>query len=163
VRLSDGNRTTTQALDGLGESARTKWIGRFRGLYQHGSIIRKFGNVTFAHAAISPTFWAGAALDKTMEDMAFFGEVDEEKSKGDRFVRSYRWVDSVPENEIAIVGHDKRSTLPYSEVNYLGGRAIFLDTGSGKGGLLSTACLRFTEGETEMSRAPLRFETMNIH
>jgi protein phosphatase len=53
--------------------------------------------------------------------------------------RSLRWVDRIPAGLTVYCGHDQRSTngRPYVRVGAAGGRAIFLDTGAGKGGHLS--------------------------
>lgn len=53
--------------------------------------------------------------------------------------RSLRWVDRIPRGLTVYCGHDRRSTngRPYVRHGALGGQAIFLDTGAGKGGHLS--------------------------
>ncbi len=53
--------------------------------------------------------------------------------------RSLRWVDRIPDGVTVYAGHDRRSTdgRPYVRHGALGGTAVFLDTGAGKGGHLS--------------------------
>jgi protein phosphatase len=53
--------------------------------------------------------------------------------------RSLRWVDRIPAGMTVYCGHDQRSSdgRPYMRRGAAGGRAIFLDTGAGKGGHLS--------------------------
>jgi protein phosphatase len=53
--------------------------------------------------------------------------------------RSLRWVDRIPQGFTIYCGHDRRSTdgRPYIRKGQLGGVAVFLDTGAGKGGHLS--------------------------
>ena len=53
--------------------------------------------------------------------------------------RSLRWVDRIPADLIVYCGHDRRSQdgRPYTRLAAAGGRAVFLDTGAGKGGHLS--------------------------
>jgi protein phosphatase len=53
--------------------------------------------------------------------------------------RSLRWVDRIPAGVNVYCGHDRRSSdgRPYVRHGMLGGKAIFLDTGAGKGGHLS--------------------------
>ncbi|WP_158747407.1 metallophosphoesterase [Acidisphaera sp. L21] len=53
--------------------------------------------------------------------------------------RVLRWVDRIPPGTTVYCGHDRRSTdgRPYVRHSHNGGRAIFLDTGAGKGGHLS--------------------------
>ena len=53
--------------------------------------------------------------------------------------RSLRWVDRIPAGLTVYCGHDQRSTngRPYVRTGAEGGKAVFLDTGAGKGGHLS--------------------------
>jgi hypothetical protein len=53
--------------------------------------------------------------------------------------RSLRWVDRIPAGLTVYCGHDRRSSdgRPYVRHGSAGGKAIFLDTGAGKGGHLS--------------------------
>ena len=53
--------------------------------------------------------------------------------------RSLRWVDRIPAGLTVYCGHDRRSAdgRPYVRRGALGGVAVFLDTGAGKGGHLS--------------------------
>jgi hypothetical protein len=53
--------------------------------------------------------------------------------------RSLRWVDRIPDGLTVYCGHDRRSNdgRPYVRHSILGGTAVFLDTGAGKGGHLS--------------------------
>ena len=53
--------------------------------------------------------------------------------------RSIRWVDRIPAGITVYCGHDQRSGdgRPYIRTGAAGGRAVFLDTGAGKGGHLS--------------------------
>jgi protein phosphatase len=53
--------------------------------------------------------------------------------------RSLRWVDRIPSGLTVYCGHDRRSSdgRPYIRHGLLGGKAVFLDTGAGKGGHLS--------------------------
>jgi hypothetical protein len=69
--------------------------------------------------------------------MALYGEVDGALYPDGKPVRHYNWVDALPNGITAIVGHDKRGNTPFVHTGARGGRAIFLDTGCGKGGALS--------------------------
>jgi protein phosphatase len=53
--------------------------------------------------------------------------------------RSLRWVDRIPAGLTVYCGHDQRSRdgRPYVRQGAAGGKAVFLDTGAGKGGHLS--------------------------
>jgi protein phosphatase len=62
------------------------------------------------------------------------------RTQGDGYPeRSLRWVDRIPAGITVYCGHDRRSSdgRPYVRHGALGGTAVFLDTGAGKGGHLS--------------------------
>ncbi len=70
---------------------------------------------------------------------ALFGETTGRMQADGYPERVLRWVDRIPPGITVYCGHDQRSTdgRPYVRVGASGGRAIFLDTGAGKGGHLS--------------------------
>jgi protein phosphatase len=156
VRLSDGNRVTTDRLAELSHVDRNRWQGRFRGLVAHAVPWRAFGDIVVAHASVHPGLWNNTASRREIEDYATYGEF--EAGVEGSGSRSYSWVDHIPETKTAIVGHDIRSTAaPFTQVNAQGSSGIFLDTGCGKSGPLSSVDLRFgPEGE-------LRVENFNMH
>lgn len=96
----------------------------------------------FTHGAATKEMWnlQGHSLPGFHGNMAFFGEVDETKPMRDDGYpnRTYGWIANVPKNHTVVVGHDHRDkSQPMMVTNDVGGRAIFLDTGSSKGGKLS--------------------------
>lgn len=96
----------------------------------------------FTHGAATTGMWkmSGHSLSGFHSNMAFFGEVDEANPmREDGYPnRTYGWVDSIPARHTVVVGHDHRDkTKPLMVTNAVGGQAIFLDTGSSKGGKLS--------------------------
>ncbi len=70
---------------------------------------------------------------------ALFGEPTGRTQPDGYPERSLRWVDRIPGGLTVYCGHDQRSTdgRPYVRRGALGGVAVFLDTGAGKGGHLS--------------------------
>ncbi len=70
---------------------------------------------------------------------ALFGEPTGRTQPDGYPERSLRWVDRIPADLTVYCGHDRRSTdgRPYVRKGMLGGTAVFLDTGAGKGGHLS--------------------------
>ncbi|MGA9868133.1 MAG: metallophosphoesterase [Acetobacteraceae bacterium] len=70
---------------------------------------------------------------------ALFGEPTGRTQPDGYPERSLRWVDRIPADLTVYCGHDRRSTdgRPYVRKGVLGGTAVFLDTGAGKGGHLS--------------------------
>jgi len=146
MRMSDGNRVTINALNQRSREDRIKWCGKFRSVISRASLISHLGDITMVHAAVHPDVWMTNKQDqKGVEDFALYGEPNRSVRPPD-VALSYRWVDAVPAGKTVFVGHDVRSTMaPVVVTGHRGGRVIFLDTGAGKGGPLSTADLRFTE------------------
>ena len=70
---------------------------------------------------------------------ALFGETTGRTQPDGYPERSLRWVDRIPADLTVYCGHDRRSTdgRPYVRKGTLGGTAVFLDTGAGKGGHLA--------------------------
>lgn len=152
MKLSEGNKVTTQALNRAGASVRDRWSSRFRGFVSRSPLSLEIGDFFFAHAAAHPAMWTNEDVEpRAAENFCLFGEYDP-TAEGERPARTYNWVEAIPAGKTVIVGHDARSTLrPVVETNAQGGKAIFLDTGSGKGGNLSSVDLRFNEaGQLEL-------------
>lgn len=88
---------------------------------------------------------AGACKPDPVVSRALFGQVTGRLRPDGYPERLHGWVDQIPEGVTAYCGHDRRSTdgRPFTERGSLGGCAVFLDTGAGKGGHLSWLDLRF--------------------
>lgn len=144
LRLSAGNRVTTDRLNALDPAQRYGWTSRFNGLLAHSRSIYQIGNMVVAHAGVHPGFWDNSASAHDIENWALVGEYGPVGYGNSRPQALYSWANSVPKGAIAIVGHNVRSTrCPVSQVNDRGGTSIYLDTGSGKGGPLSSVDLRY--------------------
>ena len=152
LRVSDGNRVTVEAIQRLRFDERRKFESKFTSLVHlsfHHAII---GNTLFVHGAAEPEMFdiRATRLSSKLEGVALYGEVDSDKKFLDngRPNRVYHWVDRIPQGCQVLVGHDIRSTLLPLQVGGLnGGRAVFMDTGSGKGGRLTTADLKIRGNE----------------
>jgi protein phosphatase len=146
VKLSDGNMMTVNALNKLSDVERNKWICKFKALCAHSRIIYEVDDFIFTHGAVHPSYWTNTP-HKNIESYALYGESDSHLG----FKMMYNWVNYIPKDKTVIVGHDTRSTLaPLTMNSGTGGSAIFLDTGSGKGGKLTTADLRFDAGKLKL-------------
>jgi protein phosphatase len=105
----------------------------------------RVGNRMFVHAGFhtemllgdAPETEIGRALGVTAR--ALFGEPTGHSQTDGFPERSLRWVNRIPDDLTVYVGHDRRSPdgRPLEIRARSGGRAIFLDTGAGKGGHLS--------------------------
>lgn len=157
LRLSDGNKVTTRAIESLAPDARRKFETRYRallGFARHHWIV---GNTMFTHGAAEPEMFGinSARLTNRFETMALFGEVDNTAPPRDDGypTRIYEWVNRIPPGKRVMVGHDIRSTIkPLFVQGTNGGEAYFMDTGSGKGGRLTSADMLF-EGDDLVIKA----------
>lgn len=148
LKLSQGNLATTRQIEALAPDARRKFETKFGALMamsRHHWIV---SDTLFVHGAAEPEMFdiTDLRLSGRFESMAMFGEVDNtEKVRDDGYPnRVYTWVDRVPADKTVIVGHDIRSSAkPLESKGKAGGKAIFMDTGSGKGGRLTAADLKF--------------------
>lgn len=152
LQLSSANKETIDIIESMSQYQRERFENKFRALINLSRNHWVFGNVIFTHGAIDPHMYNihSARLNGKFETLALFGEVDSNnRLREDGYPnRTYGWVDDIPNNHIAIVGHDIRSTLkPHVVKGSLGGEAIFMDTGCGKGGRLSTCDLMITNNQ----------------
>jgi len=82
---------------------------------------------------------AGAARPQGLVGRAIFGQVTGRRGPDGFPIRLTGWVDHIPAGLTVLVGHDNRSRdgRPAVLAGARGGRAVFLDTGAGKGGALA--------------------------
>lgn len=155
-RISEGNLTTINALAKKDSAFVKKWQTRFKGLFHRANIYRQIGNMLFIHAAVDPRYWNGSHSIRDIESMALFGEFVP-TVEGKRPDKTYSWVNKIPTDVTVMVGHDIRSmNSPLYDENEHGGVVVFMDTGSGKGGRLSSADLKFVDDG-------FRIENFNLH
>ena len=106
----------------------------------------RLGPWIFVHGGFHPRMLreaapadAGAAKPEGLVPRALFGQVTSRMRQDGYPVRLHDWVHRIPSGITVYCGHELRSTdgRPYVAVAGAGGRAVFLDTGAGKGGHLS--------------------------
>ena len=138
VTLGPTQRATLEALDdalrarAAFEIARAPaWLMWHRALFVHGG----FHTAMLEHPA--PLGVPGRA--EGILGRALYGEATGRRQPDGFPERSLAWVDRIPADLTVYCGHDRRSTdgRPWVTTGRAGGRAIFLDTGAGKGGHLS--------------------------
>lgn len=122
-----------------------------------------YGNVIFSHGAVHANNWSGPEIELDKHDRhrakstATYGESDGISRDADGLpIRTYGWADAVPTGSYAVVGHDayamgKDKDTTHLHTNDLGGNSIFLDTSSGKGGILSGAVFTFAQNGLNFS------------
>lgn len=149
VRIGEGNQITIDAIKRLTKWQRDIFEYRFKALMCTARHAYQINNILFTHGASDPAMFNSNEFrfkDRTLSSLAMFGEIDsKEPMKNGYPNRIYNWVDTIPNDNIVVVGHDIRSTeKPLIQDGKLGGTAVFLDTGSGKGGSLTSADIRFS-------------------
>jgi len=105
----------------------------------------RHGNALFVHGGFhtvmlsEPAPPGGLARPQGPMARALYGEPTGRMQPDGYPERSLRWVDRIPAGITVYCGHDRRSSdgRPYTRVGAEGGKAVFLDTGAGKGGHLS--------------------------
>jgi protein phosphatase len=103
------------------------------------------GNALFVHGGFHPGMQTEApppfpaGRPDALLARALYGQTTGRTTGAGRPERLLNWVDTIPANLTVYCGHDRRSHdgRPYIKVNNAGGRAVFMDTGAGKGGHLS--------------------------
>lgn len=139
IKLSEGNKITTTAIENLSPDMREKFEVRFRTVMNLSRHHWVAGNTLFTHGAADPEMFNvhTSRLFGRFENLALFGEIDDSLPFRDNGYpnRTYGWIDHIPSGKNVVVGHDIRShTKPYIHNGKTGGQAIFMDCGSGKGG-----------------------------
>lgn len=138
VRIDSTLRATINALDDglrsrlLQEAARAPaWLFRDQLVLVHGGF--------HSRMLEQPAPVHGINRADGLLARALFGEPTGRIQPDGFPERSLRWIDHIPDGWTVYCGHDQRSTdgRPLRKRGALGGAAVFLDTGAGKGGHLS--------------------------
>lgn len=152
VRLG---RDATRTVETVGELRMEEFLSKYTSIINDvilSSIFHTFDNIVLAHAASHADMFTGASsLSKAARARALVGETNGEVYDDGYPVRLYNWIDEIPMGKTVIVGHDKMPidniniTEPKIVINSNGGKAIFIDTGCGKGGFLTGALILNTK------------------
>ncbi len=110
------------------------WLRRAQTVFVHGG----FHTEMLLHDPPARLELTSGRVDAVLS-RALYGEPTGRTQADGYPERSLRWVDRIPAGVTVYCGHDRRSSdgRPYRRQNMMGGSAIFLDTGAGKGGHLS--------------------------
>lgn len=147
VKLNNGLDLTVQQFNSVPANGLT--ADRFHIQMPNFPVWATVENFTFVHGAFHPAMLDTKVLlhkdkkgfGKTVS-RAFFGQVNGFKDDG-MPIRIHDWVDTVPAGHTVFVGHEVVGDVPVTKVGALGGTAVFVDTGSGKGGPLSSKDVLF--------------------
>ena len=135
VKLKGGVLQTLAELESMTKEKRQSTLTMMEWVFEQCPLVFCSHNLTATHAALEPSFWEDKRMTKAVRNAAMYGQLKREQ--GEFPQRIYEWVNNIPAGEIVVVGHQVRSTEePLIEQNDQGGKAIFLDGGSSKGGNL---------------------------
>ncbi len=108
------------------------------------SMFHTFDDITLVHAASHASMWDSTIkFGSEARSRALYGEVNGKMNERGFPMRFYNWIEDIPMGKTVVVGHDCSPifnvdiTEPMVKTNSKGGRAVFIDTGCGKHGILS--------------------------
>lgn len=138
VRIEAIVQATIDQMDDVLKERTVSLVARAPAWVRHGSVL-------FVHGGFHTLMLEREAPDHNLGRpagplaRALYGEPTGRTQPDGYPERSLRWVDRIPNGITVYCGHDRRSHdgRPYVRHGSLGGKAIFLDTGAGKGGHLS--------------------------
>ncbi len=138
----DGAALASRAVAEIGRAPAWVAWGR-RTLFVHGGF-----HPAMLHSPPPPD--AGACRPEGAVSRALYGQtVRGALTEAGYPLRVLAWVDAIPDGFTVYCGHDMRSSdgRPHIRAGRLGGRAVFMDTGAGKGGHLSWLDLGAADGK----------------
>ncbi|MBO1080231.1 metallophosphoesterase [Roseomonas haemaphysalidis] len=126
----DADTLRTEALEAIGHAP--AWLRLGPWLFVHGGFHPRM-------LREPPPPAAGSSKPDGLVPRAMFGQVTSRTRVDGYPERLHNWVHRIPSGITVYCGHETRSAdgRPYVAVAAAGGRAVFLDTGAGKGGHLS--------------------------
>lgn len=121
--------TASRALAEIGRAP--AWIALPNTVFVHGGFHR-------AMLTTPPPVYLPTRRDPLLA-RALYGQTTGRVTDAGKPERILAWIDHIPAGTTVYCGHDQRSTTgrPLTIDNAAGGRAVFMDTGAGKGGHLS--------------------------
>lgn len=138
--------STAHGLDGTLAALDAPLAARVAAVIAAAPAWRAWGRAFFVHGALHPAMLTSpsppdAATRRQDPALAFalYGETSGKPRADGSPERLYAWVDRIPAGLSVYCGHDMRSRdgTVFVQQGRAGGRAVFLDTGAGKGGHLS--------------------------
>lgn len=131
VLLSDSNKDTIDKIESLSDSSRKIFESKFNTIMNLGRYHYNIGNFSFAHAGFHQEMF-NLDCDRLYgkyEAISIYGNLND----------GYDWFDCIDTDKTIMVGHTIKNKLIPEKINLnMGGEIIFQDTGSGKGGYLTT-------------------------
>jgi len=125
----------------------------------YSKLYHVFDDITLVHAASHPSMWDPLVkAGNEARSRALYGEVNGKRHDDGLPVREYNWIDEIPTGKTVVVGHDRapinniQIVEPMIKTNSNGGKAVFIDTGCGKGGFLTGMVIANHKGNFKFDR-----------
>lgn len=141
--LSDANLATINEIQTLAPDSLIRFHSAWRALENQSTQHWVVNNFMFTHGAATPAMWHmnSHRLRGVHAEHAYFGEVIDGRAKTSQGypVRTWDWVNNVPNNHTVVVGHDwldHHTCCVTGKQGLQGGQVLCVDTGSSKGGRL---------------------------
>lgn len=150
IYLSEANKTTIDHIKNLSLGEKRKWEVKFRTLMHLGRTHLFLDNLVFVHASYNRSmdqFKTKRTLPLELEKLALFGETKEDLKEESNHNLSYDWVEKLPSGLEVFIGHDAKSNFKPFTMKANNSTVYFMDTDSGKGGVLSSADLHLVNGK----------------
>lgn len=149
--LSESNKKTIEQIKKLSPLEKKKWEFKFKALINLSHTHFIFKENIFIHAAFKSEMMEYSSrriLPPDLEKIALFGEVIPQQEEESKIKQSYSWIEELPLNYSVFIGHEPKDLFsPVQIKNKRGNTIYFMDTGSGKGGSLSSADLILNNGQ----------------
>lgn len=144
-----------QTLEDVGVEREAEFLKMYTEIIEDkmlSGLYHKFDDFILVHGAFHPGMCDEKNTEsESLRSRALYGETTGELYPDGYPVRAYTWIGEIPMGKTVIVGHDKQPihnvpiTEPMVVSNPNGGKAIFMDTGCGKGGFLTGAVMMNTK------------------
>jgi len=122
---------------------------KFKTIINNGAIALKYKNCYFVHACLNEKIKNALSnnipLEKEDINICVLGNNFNKKNNNENDKLNISWIENIPKNCTVFVGHNYICNIPVIMKNSLGSKCIFMDTGSGKGGKLSSVDIKFNE------------------
>lgn len=145
--LSESNKQTINKINYLSKNEKSIWVNKFKTVVQLSRTHLIFDNLIATHAAYKEemnNFKRENFLPKNLENFALLGKnfIENEELRVDK-----SWLNEIRENVLVFVGHENSKKIKPPFVSKNNSKIYFMDTGSGKGGNLSSVDLIFNKNK----------------
>lgn len=150
IFLSEANKHTIGQIKNLSPKEKKQWEVKFRSLMHIGRTHLVMDNLIFVHASFSyrmMDFKNSRILPQDLEKLAMFGDVEEDDENDLNYSLGYDWFKEIPKGYSVFIGHDAKNNFSPHIETQTNSQVYFMDTGSGKGGVLSSADLQYSKGK----------------